>query len=1171
MIGTLSDSFTSIGCRFSCEFLRNYEKKRNVKLQKGSKGAILKLLQFEILVKYGLDTELYIMEFEMHGCEGSRKIGKPHDIYTNETVSKLIKEFARATGGGLDDDDDELEALGNDSDISVQSQPESNAVAAYEHHQRHTSQTTSQEACQTQVPSNQAVLVPRSGAILTPNPRQKSNAKDLLKKLQVSKGSADESPKPDTPGRHQQQALGEEGTQPSETAAPARREGPVQRPSSLTEAGQLPDINARTTVRPSSSNSYDKRLSPSASLLGDREYRERIVSAVPMRAIEGRQEFRSPASPTLRPPQMPAEQSTPSRGPGTPRTRDNAKNGVQLPEDHQGRGYWGDMKRIERRDIYIPKDQQEMIDSPDSWMPPEAGKQMPQAHVPVGILRQWNEHATMRLNARVAIPARQETPVVSADQQTPSSAGTQVTEWSQSPSQRVVLPADSSPPQRPTTRARIGHSNHTPRNFTDEERLDTQLPGDGDEDAGPIMSTNTNGALTLPPINIPAVVGDNSTDSEMETSIPTGFGYYASDIESSNVTSSAPIPEQSHPTQASPAMTVSSGSQGPLPPEKIEVPQSENPRRVQLPQIPSDALVPGTYESRNVASQSLLPSQRSQATRAENLQNPMDLGDDDMVTRQLNSELDSSVFSSHAPGQQDPFRAGLARSQNTDRTTQEELVEVPVSSIETEESYLIASAVASSNKRKRDESVSSRPTKFQKATEQVPNHETTVSSTAGKERKSLDANARVSFFAVEETTPTCQAIYENFKETYPEYAGDIKTFKRACRTLQALANKGEMPRSVLWDDFIVRELVEYPGYIMECFRRQEYPLSYKAYFLNKVTSARLKKRNLSAKKIATVVEDNSISDVDPESQVTNDYIPSLETSQNNGSLTIPGVASESIVEAAVEPAPEETLITEETSVLHKQRSPPSPTCPHKPVKETEGPTNDSIDKDAKYSDDSEWHECDDTHEIASVDLGDESRIISEDNDVEMDDEGSVSSFDEARYAAATAAKDSAVSRSFSFHEVTEIDESDIDDTFRSAELDTSPKLVRTAPSIPRGSPDNREASKLSEKVEGKQKSPGFEEPESVYPPYQPVSPRKEGEEDADVQKEDIKSCHKAKSWWKYTNTPFKQFARRFTAMMNEGEGIQPPEIDGDGVIRPNNRRPGEGPVRGKLGAMGWGV
>ncbi|KAL2000575.1 hypothetical protein VTN02DRAFT_2891 [Thermoascus thermophilus] len=65
-----------------------------------------------------------------------------------------------------------------------------------------------------------------------------------------------------------------------------------------------------------------------------------------------------------------------------------------------------------------------------------------------------------------------------------------------------------------------------------------------------------------------------------------------------------------------------------------------------------------------------------------------------------------------------------------------------------------------------------------------------------------------------------------------------------CAKLQALRAKGQMQRSILWDDFVIRHLLDYPHYLRECVAEVEEPQQYEDYFRFNISKPSYKKRTL---------------------------------------------------------------------------------------------------------------------------------------------------------------------------------------------------------------------------------------------------------------------------------------------------------------------------------------
>jgi hypothetical protein len=59
-------------------------------------------------------------------------------------------------------------------------------------------------------------------------------------------------------------------------------------------------------------------------------------------------------------------------------------------------------------------------------------------------------------------------------------------------------------------------------------------------------------------------------------------------------------------------------------------------------------------------------------------------------------------------------------------------------------------------------------------------------------------------------------VFESFKEAYPEYPGNVKHFQGQCLGMIKLDREDKMVPKWQWDDFIIRNITDYRGYVMNC-------------------------------------------------------------------------------------------------------------------------------------------------------------------------------------------------------------------------------------------------------------------------------------------------------------------------------------------------------------------
>ncbi|GBF60496.1 hypothetical protein TMEN_2934 [Trichophyton mentagrophytes] len=97
-----------------------------------------------------------------------------------------------------------------------------------------------------------------------------------------------------------------------------------------------------------------------------------------------------------------------------------------------------------------------------------------------------------------------------------------------------------------------------------------------------------------------------------------------------------------------------------------------------------------------------------------------------------------------------------------------------------------------------------------------------------------------------------EEIYYKFQQSYKTYTGSLEVFRRACCRLQFL-RKGLLKKSILWDDFVAREVLEYQNYLQRCDQRRKKPNTYEDYFEKHAKFPLYKRRNLTIKNLQAVV------------------------------------------------------------------------------------------------------------------------------------------------------------------------------------------------------------------------------------------------------------------------------------------------------------------------------
>lgn len=106
-----------------------------------------------------------------------------------------------------------------------------------------------------------------------------------------------------------------------------------------------------------------------------------------------------------------------------------------------------------------------------------------------------------------------------------------------------------------------------------------------------------------------------------------------------------------------------------------------------------------------------------------------------------------------------------------------------------------------------------------------------------------------------------QRVYEKFRNDYPSYSGDFLHFKKLCAMLQTLRDKGSLQRSFLWDSFVIMHLEDYPHYLEQCLSSETKSLVYEDYFTLHFSKPTHKKRSLTAEGIKVVAAQNVLTSI----------------------------------------------------------------------------------------------------------------------------------------------------------------------------------------------------------------------------------------------------------------------------------------------------------------------
>ncbi|KAI8937453.1 hypothetical protein NX059_005175 [Plenodomus lindquistii] len=123
-----------------------------------------------------------------------------------------------------------------------------------------------------------------------------------------------------------------------------------------------------------------------------------------------------------------------------------------------------------------------------------------------------------------------------------------------------------------------------------------------------------------------------------------------------------------------------------------------------------------------------------------------------------------------------------------------------------------------------------------------------VPPTANFSRASVQmTNEKVNKPASEATQPS--TILGKFRAAYPEYTGNEKQFKRMCSQMYELDQEDKMVPKWQWDDFIIRNKIDYGKYLMDCADEGENPDPYHRFYKDTIRDTIYQKGVVGSRKV----------------------------------------------------------------------------------------------------------------------------------------------------------------------------------------------------------------------------------------------------------------------------------------------------------------------------------
>jgi hypothetical protein len=568
-------------------------------------------------------------------------------------------------------------------------------------------------------------------------------------------------------------------------------------------------------------------------------------------------------------------------------TRRRLNEPAQKEKDSH-RGPWSNMKKLHRRDVVIPEEQEELLERKDCWIPPDVGQPYPQGHVPPTLLREWNAkmirlfadarrtHASSQKKAepwqeQENDPQPSSNPL-SVDSGSDSEAESEAS-WSPSPPRDQ--PKSVAPPDSPTRQdndrkpaditkkhingtAKLESQAGTPQPASQVNQQIDYTQGadvfvDNNQHHHSNLSPEPRSAVQSPPGHprSPSAAAELSDDSDMEMVVPQALLVNSEDI-ASQIEFSGPIAHDSSDSSSAPAGQVQILNTPAAPLKRPAAKRAENaPTHMQewaAQQSPS-----GSNKSASQLIANSLNSTEGSSDQEHQLQDAQrPLVVDSQIT---NGDLQVSSLSSHQDSQRllEVIPDSSLRSPGPHTQVSPQHHESPKERVENDPSPSTAMVNGNNLKRRAveldDQVTEESPSKRAR---KLPNRTIGACRILNTVDINLDAVNQDNHEHVSLNKDALR-VYDMFKRSYPKYAGDFDHFQALCFDLQSLRRRGVLESFFLWDDFIMRHWVDYGTHVQKCISSGEEYESYEDFFCRHFTRPSFRKRTLTPRTLNIVV------------------------------------------------------------------------------------------------------------------------------------------------------------------------------------------------------------------------------------------------------------------------------------------------------------------------------
>ena len=176
-----------------------------------------------------------------------------------------------------------------------------------------------------------------------------------------------------------------------------------------------------------------------------------------------------------------------------------------------------------------------------------------------------------------------------------------------------------------------------------------------------------------------------------------------------------------------------------------------------------------------------------------------------------------------------------------------------------------------------------------------------VAQAPGPSKTSLDrSTARASVQTTSaQPAPAIQIVFDAFKAAYSDYTGDARHFLTLCKKIEKLWKLDRMVNKSMWDDYVIRNKVEYAQYLKGCSEAGDDPMPYEKFYNDEIEGPKYCKKIITPQSLESIVHGDGPKPMLSDTSVASTPVRTSFSSTTPASVNRPGFGLESARKPAV--------------------------------------------------------------------------------------------------------------------------------------------------------------------------------------------------------------------------------------------------------------------------------